>query len=80
MTRFVRRARGRAALAAAAVLALAGPAAAAGPSTMFARTGYFTRFVEYWSGLFKQSNGITLIVLAAGALSFYIITRGKWRK
>lgn len=80
MTRFVRKTTTRAALAAAAVVALAGPAAAAGPAALYARTGYLTKFAEYWSGLFKNSNGITLIVLAVGAVALYIITRGKWRK
>jgi len=80
MTRSVRRALTRAALAAAAVPALAGPAAAAGPAPLFARTGFVTRFLEYWSGLFKQSNGIALIVIGVGIVSLFIITRGKWRK
>src|SRR4051812_28150021 len=80
MTRFVRRTLTRAALAAVTVLALAGPAAAADAPGLFARSSYFTQFKEYWGGLFKQSNGITLIVIATGLVALYIITRGKWRK
>jgi hypothetical protein len=69
-------------VAAGLLLALAGPAAAADPSgALFARrTAYFSKFAEYWSGLFKQSNGITLIVIGVGIISLFIITRGKWRK
>jgi hypothetical protein len=79
MTRTIRPALTRAALALALVAALAAPAAAAPPG-LFAKASYFSQFKEYWTGLFRQSSGVTLIALATGAVALYIITRGKWRK
>lgn len=63
------------------MLVFANPVSAASSSdALFARTSYIKRFKDYWGGVFKQQNGIVLIVMGVGAVSMFIITRGKWRK
>lgn len=73
-----------AALAALAALAVAAsPAAAADASpALFAGAfgGYWQGFVEFWTGMLKKQNGIVMFALGVGAVSLFIITRGKWRK
>jgi hypothetical protein len=72
-----------AALAAAALLLCPSPASAADASpTLFAGTfgGYWQGFIEFWAGLLKKQNGIVMVALLVGAVSLFIITRGKWRK
>jgi hypothetical protein len=68
------------ALLVAAGLALTpAPAAAADPAgPVFG--GYWTGFVDFWTGAVKKQNGVVLFVLGIGAVSLFIITRGKWRK
>lgn len=63
------------------LLASAGPAFAADPSAaapVFA--GYWADFVQHWAGSLKQQNGVILFALGVGAVSLFIITRGKWKK
>lgn len=70
-----------AAVAALAVLLCPAPAAAAdGSPAVFALGSYWQGFVEYWGGMLKKQNGIVMFALGIGALSLFIITRGKWRK
>jgi hypothetical protein len=67
--------------AALALLALAAPVAAAdspSPAPLFG--GYWAEFVEHWRGFFQNQNGIVMTALGVGALSLFIITRGKWKK
>lgn len=68
-------------LVALAILASAAPAFAASSSSaapLFG--GYWSNFFDHWSGVFKKQNGIILAVLGLGAVSVFIITRGKWKK
>jgi hypothetical protein len=70
-------------LAALAVLALAvtaAPAAASpdGPSPLFG--SYIRGFIDHWTGMLQKQNGVVLFALGVGAVSLFIITRGKWRK
>jgi hypothetical protein len=69
-------------LSALAVLCSPAPASAADTAPLFAGTfgGYWQGFVEFWSGTFKKQNGVVMFALLVGALSLFIITRGKWRK
>lgn len=46
-------------------------------SALFAASQYWYNFVEFWTDAFQKQNGVVMIVLAAGALSLFIITRGK---
>ncbi|MGL4424492.1 MAG: hypothetical protein ACRCZF_27810 [Gemmataceae bacterium] len=57
------------------VAATVQPAAAA-----TGNSGYWKKFTEYWFGLFQKQNGVALIVVLAGLVSLFIITRGKWQK
>jgi hypothetical protein len=54
---------------------LAGPA---GSVTLLG--GYWTDFIDHWSGVFQRQNGIVMGTLLVGAVALFIITRGKWRK
>ena len=68
-------------LALLALVVSAAPVLAATPSTaapLFG--GYWAGFFEHWGGVFKKQNGIILAVLGLGAVSLFIITRGKWKK
>jgi hypothetical protein len=60
-----------AALAAVALLVLAPPPAHA---------GFWYGFKRYWTDYFGQQNGVVMTALVIGALSIFIITRGKWKK
>ena len=42
--------------------------------------GYWSDFLDHWSGVFQKQNGIILAALGLGAVSLLIITRGKWKK
>jgi hypothetical protein len=77
------RLRAIAALAAAAVLLCPAPAPAADASpVLFAGTfgGYWQGFMDFWAGTLKKQNGVVMFALLVGAVSLFIITRGKWRK
>lgn len=70
-----------AALAALTLAVTAGPAAAAAPggaAPLFG--GYFRNFLDHWTGMLQKQNGVVLFALGVGAVSLFIITRGKWRK
>ena len=41
---------------------------------------YWEGFQEHWGAMLKKQNGVILLVLAVGAASLFIITRGKWLK
>jgi hypothetical protein len=64
--------------AAAAILALASPAAASDGAPLFG--GYWSQFVNHWTGYFGKQNGVIMFALGLGAVSLFIITRGKWKK
>jgi hypothetical protein len=70
-------------LAAAAFALTAGPASAApgdvaGATPLFG--GYWRAFLDHWGGVLQQQNGIIMVALGLGAVSLFIITRGKWKK
>jgi hypothetical protein len=65
-------------LVAAALALSAGPAAASPATPVFG--GYITQFIDHWSDFFKKQNGIVMAALGVGAVSLFIITRGKWIK
>lgn len=68
-------------LAAFAVLAIALPASAADTSSHAPILGsYWSAFVEHWGNYFKKQNGVIMAALGLGAVSLFIITRGKWKK
>ncbi len=61
------------------VLLLAAPAAVAAPlpcDPPFAN-GYWSGFLDFWVGWFKNRNAVLLTVLIVGAVAIFIITRGK---
>lgn len=41
---------------------------------------YWQGFVDHWFGQLKHQNGVVLFALGIGAVSLFIITRGKWKK
>lgn len=41
---------------------------------------YWDGFLDHWGGMLKKQNGIIMFALGVGALSLFIITRGKWNK
>lgn len=47
---------------------------------LLGNSGYWSGFVDFWTGQFKKQDSIVMFVLGMGALSIFIITRGKWRK
>lgn len=61
------------------VLLLPAAASAAEPSGLIA-AGYWAGFWDFWSGQFKKQDSIVLLTLGVGAVSIFIITRGKWKK
>jgi hypothetical protein len=61
------------ALSAAPAFATSSPAA-----PLFGR--YWSDFLEHWGGVFQKQNGMILAALGVGAVSLFIITRGKWKK
>ena len=71
----------RAALVALALALPAAPAsaaAAAGPGPLFG--GFASGFLDHWKDYFRKQNGIVMAALGVGAVSLFIITRGKWIK
>ena len=55
-----------------------GPLVGAPAATTFA--SYWHGFIDHWSEAFKKQSGVIMIALGLGAVSLFIITRGKWRK
>jgi Spy/CpxP family protein refolding chaperone len=53
---------------------------AAAPSAQPLYASYWDGFVDHWGGKMKKQNGIIMLVLGVGAVSLFIITRGKWLK
>jgi hypothetical protein len=49
------------------------------PSPVFAGN-YWTGFKRYWSAFIGQASGVVIAALIVGAISIFIITRGKWGK
>ena len=49
------------------------------PSPAFAG-GYWRGFQKYWSSYIGNTSGIVMTALVVGAISLFIITRGKWSK
>jgi len=41
---------------------------------------FWAGFVKFWSGVFGSISGVVGLVLGAGAVGIFIITRGKWLK
>ena len=70
----------RSLLVAAALAASAGPAAAAPTPVAPLFGGYASQFLDHWAEFFKKQNGIVMAALGVGAVSLFIITRGKWVK
>ena len=70
----------RALLVAAALAASAGPAAASSAPVTPLFGGYASGFIDHWTEFFKKQNGIIMAALGVGAVSLFIITRGKWIK
>jgi hypothetical protein len=72
----------RAALVALALALPAAPALAAGPAAgpgpLFG--GFASNFLDHWKEYFQKQNGIVMAALGVGAVSLFIITRGKWIK
>lgn len=54
---------------------LAGPAQAAPANPPFA--SYWSGFLDFWADWFKNRNAVLFTALIVGALSIFIITRGK---
>ncbi len=50
-----------------------------GASSAFAG-GFWDNFRSYWGRTLGTDNGIVMTVLVVGAISLFIITRGKWKK
>jgi hypothetical protein len=69
-------------LVALALALSAGPAAAAppGPPAAPLFASYWSSFLDHWGDFFKKQNGIVMAALGVGAVSLFIITRGKWLK
>jgi hypothetical protein len=66
-------------LATVILFASACPAVAAEPhSAIFG--GYWAGFMEHWTGVFQQQNGIAMTITGLGIVALFIITRGKWHK
>ena len=70
------------ALAALAVLGTAAPAlaGAGSPAATPLIAGYWSDFIDHWSGVFQKQNGVVMAALLIGAVCLFIITRGKWQK
>ena len=62
------------------VLLHSAPASAATGAATPPIADYWDGFVEHWSGMLKKQNGVVMFVLGLGAVSLFIITRGKWKK
>jgi hypothetical protein len=60
-----------------AVVLLASPASAAQPLDL---ARYWSGLRGFWAGIFGSVSGVVGVVLVTGAISLFIITRGKWLK
>lgn len=65
-------------LVALTALVMPSPAAASSGGPVFG--GYWQGFIDHWFGYFSKQQGVVLIALGVGAVSLFIITRGKWKK
>lgn len=63
-------------VAVAVVLLAPAPAAAAGP-TLFAKSGYWQAFIDFWVSGVQKQNGIVLLAVGIGIVAIIIITRGS---
>lgn len=57
----------------------AAPAQAAPPGAA-PPLAYWGDFVDHWFGKLRRQNGVVVAALGVGAISLFIITRGKWLK
>lgn len=55
-------------------------AAAPAAPAVFARESYWDGFADFWTSRLKRQDGIVMFALGVGAVSLFIITRGKWKK
>lgn len=49
------------------------------PTPVFA-SQYWEGFKRYWFGFLGNASGVVVTALIVGAISLFIITRGKWNK
>lgn len=49
------------------------------PAPVFAGQ-YWEGFKRYWLGFVGNASGVVITALVVGAISLFIITRGKWNK
>ena len=57
------------------------PVGAAPSSLMASGFGrYWEGFKEYWISFIRRQDGVMLVALVVGAVSIFILTRGKWKK
>ena len=56
------------------------PLLASDASAPVVGSAYWQGFVEFWAGGLKKQSGVVLTALGVGAVSLFIITRGKWQK
>ncbi len=48
-------------------------------ASLFARS-YWGGFIDHWSKAFQNQDSVVLVVLGAGVVGVFIITRAKWKK
>jgi hypothetical protein len=60
--------------------ALAAVASALASPTPAAASQYWSGFKKFWGDYLADSNGVVTTALVVGAISLFIITRGKWAK
>jgi hypothetical protein len=55
---------------------------AAAPTGVYASAvgGFWSNFCKYWVNLVGSVDGVILIALVVGAISIFVIVRGKWIK
>jgi hypothetical protein len=41
---------------------------------------YWTGFEKFWAEYFGRQNGVVMAAIVIGAISIFIVTRGKWKK
>jgi hypothetical protein len=50
------------------------------PAPALAGSGYWQGFKKFWTDYLGKTDGVVLTALVVGAISLFIITRGKWLK